>query len=592
MGAGVELAPVSIGYLISMKSAFMTIVRYGWFGLLVLLAFGYLAAGFSDRKGLRKETSRTPAEQTASAKQTVGSSANANHTPPVALPGSATTLGPLTAIEASLAQGWEEAGVERTEIADWLTVCRRMSLALVGNGLALQEIRRLESLPEGKREQSHLESLLRDPRFHQYWAERWARFYVGADEGPFLVYRRRRFRMWLTDQLAANTRYDVLVRKLVAAEGLWTDQPQVNFLTVTFDSNDGQPDPVRLAARASRAFLGLRIDCLQCHDDFLGNVSLGSADSPRAGLQSDFHQLAAFFSSAKTNGLQGVQERKADYRYQYLGADAEVEVTPSVPYQPELLPPKGSSRNRLAVWMTHPENRQAARSAVSHIWALLFGRSATDAIDNLPLDEPAPAVIEALTDEFIASGFNVRDLIRMIVYSSAFRVSSRAEFEITAAHEDSGAVFPLTRLRPEQVAACIIQSGRIKKIDRDSSLLLQLDKFGSTNDFVRRYGDVGEDEFSSDSVTISQRLIMLNGSMLRKSIGDNPVLNSTNHINRFAKSDVQAVQTTYLTVLNRYPSATEEAHFVKRLSESENRRSGVEDLFWVLLNSTELAWNH
>ncbi len=62
-----------------------------------------------------------------------------------------------------------------------------------------------------------------------------------------------------------------------------------------------------MAARTSRAFLGLRIDCLQCHNDFLGNVNLGDVDEPREGMQTDFHQLAAFFTSAKTNGLQGVR---------------------------------------------------------------------------------------------------------------------------------------------------------------------------------------------------------------------------------------------------------------------------------------------
>ncbi|GAA5508051.1 DUF1553 domain-containing protein [Novipirellula caenicola] len=593
-----------------MKWALMTIVRYGWFGLLVLLAFGYLAAGLSDRSKTSQLDSVANTNFSAAASEDKNRAAGELDPAPTEPARSksgrfnqATRVDTasaehdslyesMAAIESSLEAGWDEAGVERADDADWLTICRRMSLALVGSGLSLEEIRRLEALPESEREHAHLESLLVDSRFHQYWAERWARFYVGADQGPFLVYRRRRFRTWLSDQFMQNTRYDQIVRRLVTAEGLWTDRPEVNFLTVTFDSNDGQPDPVRLAARTSRAFLGLRIDCLQCHNDFLGNVSLGSADSPREGMQSDFHQLAAFFTSAKTNGLQGVQENKANYRYQYLDADDEVEVNPSVPYQPELLPADGSPRHRLAAWITHPENRQAARSTVSHVWALLFGRSATDAVDNLPLDEEAPAVIEALTDEFIAHQFDLRDLIRMIVRSSAFRVSSRAAFEVTDAHEDAGAVFPLTRLRPEQMAACIIQSSRIKKIDRDSSLLVQLDKFGSTNDFVRRYGDQGEDEFTNDSVTISQRLVMLNGEMLRKAIGDNPVLNATNHIARFAKTDAQAIETTYLAVLNRRPTPVEQEHFVARLNESENRHAGIEDLYWVLLNTTELAWNH
>ncbi|TWT82128.1 hypothetical protein CA13_35890 [Planctomycetes bacterium CA13] len=549
-----------------MKTIVNAIVRWGWLTLLVLFAFGYLAAGLSEPQN---ELQNQGSGQLSDA-----------------------SLKDLNHVETILAKTWENQGLERTEYADWLTVCRRMSLAMVGSGLSVEEIRFLESLPEDQRESVHLESLLLDSRFHHYWSERWSRFLVGADEGPFLVYRRRRFRIWLYEQFASDRRYDEIVRRLVNAEGLWTDRPEVNFLTVTFDSNDGQPDPVRLAARTSRAFLGLRIDCLQCHDDFLGNVSLGDIESPREGLQSDFHQLAAFFSAAKTNGFQGVQESEADYRYQYLDSDEDVDVEPAVPYSPELLPDEGSSRSRLAAWITHPENRQAARAAVSHVWALLFGRSATESVDNLPLDQSAPEVIEALADEFIASEFDLRHLIRLIVKSSAFRVSSRAVFLVTDEHEKANAVFPLTRLRPEQVAACVIQSSRIKTIDRDSSFVTQLQKFGSTNDFVKRYGDIGEDEFTNESVTITQRLVMLNGNMLKESISDNPIMNASSHIDLFAPTDDLAIEMAYLSVLNRRPSESERVHFGERISNAEFRRQAIEDIFWVLLNSTELAWNH
>ena len=76
---------------------------------------------------------------------------------------------------------------------------------------------------------------------------------------------------WLGDQLAENRPYDQIVREVIGGTGLWTDSPAVNFLTVTAgDDNNGQPNPVRLAGRTTRAFLGMRIDCLQCHDDPMG----------------------------------------------------------------------------------------------------------------------------------------------------------------------------------------------------------------------------------------------------------------------------------------------------------------------------------
>ncbi len=555
------------------KPKLMAAVRWGWFGLLILLAFGYLAAGLSDR-------SRRSADQPGPKPS--------RQSPDSVQP----ELSSVQVIDRAWRESLDARGLQCAESADWMTVCRRASLALLGNGLSLEEIRDLEKLPESEREAAHLDKLLNDPRFHDYWAERWTRFLVGTDNGQFITFRRRRFRVWLSDVFAENRRYDQIVRDLITAEGLWTDHPEVNFITATFDSNDGSADPVRLAARTSRCFLGLRIDCLQCHNDFLGNVNLGDVQSPREGLQTDFHQLAAFYSSAKTNGLQGVRSGEVDYQYKYLNAEAEVAVQPSVPFLPELLPDDGSPRERLATWVTHPENRQAARAAVSHVWALMFGRPATEAVDNLPLDETTTPVVEKLADDFVSTGFDIRRLIRLIARSAPFRVASRADFEVTAEHEEYGAVFPLVRLRPEQVAGSIVQCARIKAVDRDSSFFIQLQKFGGMNDFINRYGDMGEDEFTSDSVTITQRLVMLNGNMVSEIINSNPFLNASAHIDMFAPENELAVDTVYLCVLNRYPTDAEKTHFVERLASANQRGEAIEDLFWVLLNSTEFAWNH
>ncbi len=546
-------------------------LRWAWFGLLVLVGFAFLASGLSENLPHTSESSAPKS---------------------VVVPVSAGTREAIERVDARLRESLAAKGLQSAPRADWMTISRRISLALVGNGLSLEEIRHLEAIPETDRVTRHLESLLTDRRFHDYWAERWTRFLVGTDEGPFIVYRRRRFRTWLADQFEANRKYDEIVRSLVTANGLWTDKPEVNFLTVTYDSGDSKPDPIRLAARTSRAFLGLRIDCLQCHDDFLGNVSLGDCESPRGGVQQDFHQLAAFYTAAKANGLQGIRSGDVDYQYKYLDADEETTVDASVPYSPELLPSDGDPRERLATWITHPDNRQAARAAVSRVLALMFGRAAGDAVDDLPLGQESTPLVESLTDEFLRGGRDLRQLIRVIVGSQAFQVDSQADFEILPEHEDASAVFPLVRLRPEQTAGCVIQSTRIKSFDEESSLILQLLKFGATNDFLVQYGDIGEDEFGNDAVTITQRLVLLNGKMVDEHVLSNPILNASSHISRFAKSDSKAIETVYLTVLNRYPSTTESEHFVRRLNEAKNRQTSIEDLYWVLINSSEFSWNH
>ena len=173
-------------------------------------------------------------------------------------------------VDEAFSNDWSQAGLQSTTRASDLLIARRLSLALTGSIPSFEEIRTLQRLPKERRVTDWVDRLLSDQRYADYLAERLARAYVGTEEGPFLVYRRRRFVKWLSSQLADNRPYDQLVRDLITVEGLWTDSPAANFLTVTIDQNgDKQPDETRLAGRITRAFLGIRIDCLQCHDDKL-----------------------------------------------------------------------------------------------------------------------------------------------------------------------------------------------------------------------------------------------------------------------------------------------------------------------------------
>ncbi len=189
----------------------------------------------------------------------------------------------LDQVDGEFETAWRDKGLTSASRTDELMVARRLSLGLTGTIPSLEEIRVLQSLPEGQRIEWWISRLLEDRRYADYVAERLARSYVGTDNGPFIVYRRRRFVTWLSDQLLANKPYDQLVRELISDKGIWTNSPSVNFLTVTLDEdNKGKPDAIRLAGRTTRAFLGMRIDCLQCHDDNLGKMNLGTKGDSRA----------------------------------------------------------------------------------------------------------------------------------------------------------------------------------------------------------------------------------------------------------------------------------------------------------------------
>jgi hypothetical protein len=509
-------------------------------------------------------------------------------------PDGASYAAALARLNADFRDHWRAKKLEMAPRADDLTIARRLSLALVGTVPSLEEIRALERVAPEHRVEWWTSHLLEDRRYSDYWAERLARALVGNEDGPFLVYRRRRFTMWLSEQLHDNRPYDEIVRDLLSEDGIWTGKPATNFITATSDPNEeNQPDPVRLAGRTARALLGMRIDCLQCHDDRLGTILLGSPENVHGGTQADFHQLAAFFGGTRVS-LVGVKDGSQPYKTRYLNAEEEQVVRPGVPFADELLDGHGQRREQLARWVTHPQNKPFARATVNRVWALLFGKPLVEPIDDIPLVGRYPPGLETLAEDFVASGYDLQRLIRLIAASDAFQRDSRADFEITEEHEDAWAVFPLSRLRPEQMAGSLVQAASLTTIDGGAHVLMKLIKFGQTNEFVERYGDLGEDEFADRGSTIPQRLLMMNGKLVKERSEPNPVINASARIANLAPDPPRQVEAAYLALLTRRPSAEELDHFVARLRDLENRdrAQAVEDLYWTLLNSTEFSWNH
>ena len=525
----------------------------------------------------------------------------------------ATVLEAAGKIDREFRADWEQQGLRPAPEAPWHTIARRISLGMVGNGLSLEEYRSLEKIPEDQRVGWWTEYLLKDRRWADQFAERFARATVGTSEGPFLIFRRRKYVDWLADRFEENMPYDQIASRILSARGSWTDSPEVNFLTATMDeNNDNKPDAVRLAGRTSRAFLAMRIDCLQCHNDYLGNVQVPtereaqSSDpkaSLRTGQQADFHQLAAYFGTIRMdNPFSGLKEEQGQvYRTKYLNSQEETDVVASVPFEPEWFGGQQSNRQGLAAWVTRPGNRAFARATVNRVWAILAGRPLVQPIDDIPAQGPYPPGLEALADDFIEHGYDLKRLVRVIIATGVYRIdsqwsqgdSSQTE-QIDETYEKAWAVFPMSQLRPEQMAAAVHQACRLKTIDASSSILSQLELYGGVNDFTKAYGSRGEDEFFEQSVTIPQRLLMMNGQFLSERIDNNPIMNAATRIAGLARDDQTAVTTAFLSTLNRPATAQELEVFTQRLEgkRAEARSRELGNLFWVLLNSSEFQWNH
>ncbi len=231
-------------------------------------------------------------------------------------------------VDASFRQDWEKRGISPTNRADDLAVARRLSLALTGSVPSLEEIRQFEAQPAEKRLAGWANHLLHDRRFADYFADRLSRAYIGTEDGPLVVYRKRRYLAWLSDEFRKNTSYAEIVRQMIAAQGLNTDKPAVNFIAASYDDDKKKPDPEKLAIRVSRAFLGLRIDCAQCHDHFL----------EERWKQTHFQSLAAFFGQTRHAVTNILDNGDGEYSFEDRVKGGTHEIAPAVPMLPELLP--------------------------------------------------------------------------------------------------------------------------------------------------------------------------------------------------------------------------------------------------------------
>jgi len=497
----------------------------------------------------------------------------------------------VTELNTHLAERWQHEGLTPAEEVDELTILRRLSLALHGTIPSLEELRRFEADRQGEaaKVDQWCQQMLADPRFADYFSERLARTFVGVQQNPFLVFRRDRFKAWLSTQLSENRPYDEIVRAMIADQGLWTGTPATNFITHAVV--DEQVDEAKLAGRTVRAVLGQRIDCAECHDHPFADWK-----------QTDFQGLAAFYGQVKLSPF-GVEDDPGQ-NYEVDQNDEKTAVKPAVPFGQAWPDDTETARQQLALWCTHDENRRFARATVNRVWALMFGKAWSQgapyytAVDDLPdpEDEDVGTTLDILAADFAEHGYDLHRLIRVIVASDAFRRSSRStvvDDRELARHVEHWAVFPLVRLRPEQVVGSILQASSIKTIDQNSALLTRLVRFIRENDFMREYGDLGDGELEERSGTIPQALLRMNGELVQETTEPNP-FTATPRVTFAARDNETLLETCYLICLTRRPEAAETDWFLTSwgADDAPRPRARTQDLFWTLFNSPEFSWNH
>ncbi len=527
---------------------------------------------------------------------------------------------PVRRVDTLLADRWRKNDLTPARSADELLVLRRLALSLMGTVPSLEEVRQFEADDAPTRIERWTVRYLNDKRYHDYFAERLARTFVGVENGAFIIFRRDRFVAWLSEQLRDNTPYDTVVTKMVTGSGLWTDDPESNFITVAQANDD--LDHNKLAARSARAFLGLSLDCAQCHDHLFA-----------AWQQEQFAGLAAQFAEVDIGGL-GLHDNPKNDKFNYLHNNTGdyVDAEPGVPFNSHCLPAEGTTREKFAHWITHNDSPRFGWAIANRVWARRFGRPYIDPVDDMPVEEidvaltyaravasglshspPAEVgmwrvaqdraesfaakyeLIGILEEDLRTHGYDLKRLIQVIAASRAFRLESLHATEdpkMIDRLEREWAIFPLTRLRPEQVVGSMLQASRVQTIDQKSHLFIRAMRYFGEQGFVEEYGDLGDQELTERSGTIQQALIRMNSDMTRDTI-KTELQTASNRVAQMCSNDEDAIETTYLICIGRRPVDEERQHFLAEMNRpGADRGAVVEDIFWALFNSPEFSWNH
>ena len=477
-------------------------------------------------------------------------------------------------IDARLAANWAKYGVKPAPPADDATFLRRAALDLTGRIPTAAEVRAFLADPATDKRAKLVVRLTESGGHTRHMATFWRRTWVPQADTPEYARLADDFEAWVTARLQENAPYDRTVRELLA---LADTKPARSGVSPAgfFAASEGKPDT--LAASATRAFLGVNLDCAQCHDH------------PFARWTRDqFWQTAAFFAPPTTD--KGGKAMPASLTIPNTKKSLKPELLDGGAVNwPDVLA-TNTGRTLLAEWMTAKGNPYFAKNAVNRLWADMFGTALVEPLDDLSSEGsntgPGAELLGELAGAFADSGFDVRHLTRALVLTAAYQRAAVGADDAT--DPKLFARMPVRGLTGEQLYDSLRTAAGLP-VERTDTVR------GQASDARRRFTAqflVARPVSAERSTT--QALTVMNGR-LTNDLAD-PAKNPTvaGAVNAPFLDTAGRVETLFLATLGRQPTAKElkamTAH-VEQASESDRGRA-LGDVFWTLVNSTEFNTNH
>jgi hypothetical protein len=459
---------------------------------------------------------------------------------------------------------------------------RRASLDAIGVLPTPEEVEAFVADPSPDRRARVVDRLLGRPEYYDFWTLKFADI-LRANGRLIQAKGSYVFTRWIKEQLERNTPMDRFVRELLTADGPAFKNPAANYYRIS-------RDPENSVETTAQLFLGVRIQCAKCHNHPFERWT-----------QDDYYGFAAFFARVKQK-----KGTLPEDEVIYTASQGDVRQ----PRTGQVMKPKAlggpvfddskvaDRRESLATWLTGPDNPFFARSLVNRVWYHLVGRGIVEPVDDFRDSNPPSndELLDGLTAEFVAGGFDLKALIRTILLSRTYQLSARTN-ELNA---DDSLYFShaFTKLLPAEVLLDAISTvtGTVTTFDGmpKGSRATQLPDGKMENPFLKTFGRPARElacecERESDS-NLSQALQLIGGATVNGKLRDDH--GRMAKLAASPKTPEEITRELYLVALAREPNATEMTAAVKHLASAKDRRQAVEDLGWVLINSKEFLFRH
>lgn len=501
--------------------------------------------------------------------------------PPVDLYERAAAPQPAGKIDECVFARLAQLGVAPAHVCTDAVFVRRVFLDVIGTLPSAAEARQFLQDPSADKRAALIDQLLARDEFADYWGMKWSDLLRLKAEFPVNLWPNaaQAYHRWIVDALRRNRPYDEFARELLLANGSNFRVGPVNFYRAV-----PSKEPAAIARMVALTFMGERAE-----------------KWPEARLAG----LAGFFTPLSYKSTAEWKEEIVFFDPQKSPPAGEAARAVFPDGTPAHLAADRDPREAFAAWLVAPENPWFARAMANRVWSWLLGRGIVHEADDFRPDNPPanPALLALLTHELVAARFDVKRLMRLILNSRTYQLSSLARSARPEA-EANFAFYAPRRLDAEVLIDALNQiTGTTEKYSSaipepftfvpEDQRSIALPDESITSPFLENFGrpsrDTGLESERNNRITAAQRLHLLNSTHIQRKLEQGPRLQA---LIRSRAAPREVVASLYLTILSRPPTAEEQRAFAARASRGPDGRTAFLDLAWALINSAEFLLRH